>query len=62
MIRNVIVIIAVASLILCLLSPVLYFLGRMDPDRYKSILLAGAAVWFVCAAFLAAGRKSSPTP
>jgi hypothetical protein len=62
MLRNLIIIFAAASLILCLLSPVLYFLGQMDLDHYKTMLLAGTAVWFVCAAFLAADKKNRATP
>jgi hypothetical protein len=34
----------------------------MDLDHYKTMLLAGTAVWFVCAAFLAADKKNRATP
>jgi len=34
----------------------------MGLDQYKSTLLAGTAVWFVCAAFLAASKKRNSTP
>jgi len=57
-IRTLIVIGAALSLAVCLAAPAFYFLGGVSAPAYKNTLLAGTFGWFVCAALLAARRKS----
>jgi hypothetical protein len=40
---------AALSLILCLVAPVLHFLGRMDIAGYKVMLASASAGWFIFA-------------
>jgi hypothetical protein len=57
-IRTVIIVLAALSLGTCLAAPTFFFMGSVDAASYKNVLLAGTFGWFICAAFLAARRKS----
>jgi hypothetical protein len=52
------IIAAVLSLAVCLAAPVFFFLGGLGTAGYRNILLAASIAWFLCAALLAARRKS----
>lgn len=41
----------------CLVSPALYFLGRLSQGGFKLILLGASVAWFVFAILWAGGRR-----
>jgi len=50
---------AIASLALCLIFPILHFLGRIEADRFKSGFLFASVAWFVFATLWATRTKKS---
>ncbi len=40
---------AILSLLACLATPLLHFLGRMEMSTYKALLAAATVGWFVFA-------------
>ena len=49
---------AVFSLVVCIVAPVRHFLGDISADAYKDIFLAGTAGWFVFAtAAMSRGKR-----
>ncbi len=58
MIRGLVIVLAALSLATCLAAPILLFRGSVNEAGYKNVLIAGTLGWFICAAFLAARRKS----
>lgn len=63
MARRIYAVLAFLSLALCLLFPVLRFLERLGPDRFKFGLLTASIAWFVFAGLWAsAPRKSKKGP
>ena len=53
MTRILIIAAAAASMLACLSAPALYFLGRLSPEGYRTLLLLGSAGWFACSVRLA---------
>lgn len=45
------------SLVLCLISPVLFFLGCIEETLYKAVFLIASASWFILATIWAEQRK-----
>ncbi len=50
---------SILSLILCLLSPVLYFLGRLPEGGFKRALLLASLGWFCLATAWASHRRKN---
>lgn len=50
-------ILAITSLILCLVSPLLHFLGKYSIETYKWIFFFSSLSWFVFATLWASKRK-----
>ncbi len=50
MIKPIASVVALVSLAACLVAPVMYFVGRVEIDSYKTIFLIASLVWFVAAA------------
>jgi len=49
MIRKVCLWMAILSLLACLATPLLYFLGRMEMSTYKALLAVATGSWFIFA-------------
>ena len=50
MIKPIASVVALVSLVACLVAPVLYFAGRVEIDSYKTVFLIASIAWFVAAA------------
>ncbi len=50
MIKPIASVVALVSLAACLVAPVMYFVGWVEIDSYKTIFLIASLVWFVAAA------------
>jgi len=48
---------AIISLLLCLVSPLLHFFGKISMETYKWIFLFSSLGWFVFATLWASKRK-----
>jgi len=48
---------SILSLILCLATPIIYFLGKISEENYKLIFLLASIAWFVFATLWATKRK-----
>jgi uncharacterized SAM-binding protein YcdF (DUF218 family) len=57
--RPIYALLSLLSLFVCLLLPVLRFLGRMTADRFKFGLLFASIAWFVFASLWAAAAKKT---
>jgi hypothetical protein len=53
---------AILSLALCLLFPILRFLGRISEERYKLGLLFASISWLLFASVWAARKKRKRNP
>ena len=55
-------ILSLVSLALCLVFPIVHFLGRIKADRFKSGFLLASIAWFIFATIRASqAKKSSKT-
>lgn len=55
-------ILSMVSLALCLVFPIIHFLGRIEADRFKSGFLLASIAWFIFAPLWASrAKKSSKT-
>jgi len=48
--RKILALLAIVSLALCLIFPVVRFLGKIDAAGYKSGFFCASAAWFIFAA------------
>lgn len=55
--KTVLALFSLASLSVCLLSAVFYFLGRLSGKGFKLVFLAASVGWFVFATLWAKKRK-----
>ena len=58
-VRPIYALLALLSLFICLLLPVLRFLGRLTAERFKFGLLFASIAWFVFASLWAATAKKT---
>ncbi|MBX7259638.1 MAG: hypothetical protein K1Y02_24995 [Candidatus Hydrogenedentes bacterium] len=49
--RNLLMAVSILALVVLMLGPTLYFLGKVDLETNKHILLAGTVLWFVVTPF-----------
>ena len=59
-VRGLLLLVGAGSLVVCLAASVFYILGRFDDRGYKTVLLAGTIVWFLCAGALTAAGGEIP--
>jgi len=52
-------VLAIISLVLCLVFPILRFLGKIEADRFKSGFLFASIAWFIFATLWATRTKKS---
>jgi hypothetical protein len=57
MLRAILGLLALASLLACLVLPVMYFRGSLDNQHYKDLFVVVSAAWFVFAIWWAAAGK-----
>jgi len=50
MIKPIASVVALVSLAACLVAPVMYFVGRVEIDSYKTVFLIASIAWFVAVA------------
>ena len=50
MIKPLASVVALVSLAVCLVAPVMYFVGQVEIDSYKTVFLIASLAWFVAAA------------
>ena len=51
--------VALVSIVLCVLAPVLFFLGSIPEATYHALFAVGSVVWFVSAVIWVSGRKKA---
>jgi hypothetical protein len=62
MVKKTIRLLAVLSLVLCLVAPALHFWGRIEMRGYKILLASASAGWFVFATAWAMRSRKQPRP
>ncbi len=50
MIKPLASVVALVSLAVCLVAPVMYFAGRVEIESYKTVFLIASLAWFVAVA------------
>ena len=58
--KKILEIISYLSLVLLVVSPVLYYQGRIDLPQNKLLLLIATIVWFATASFWIGTKKEDP--
>jgi hypothetical protein len=51
--------VSLLSLAVCLLAPVLFFLGKFTEENYKLVFLIASLAWFIFATLWARERKKT---
>ncbi len=51
--------VSLLSLAACILSPLLYFLGKLTEENYKLVFLIASLAWFIFATLWARERKKA---
>lgn len=60
MVRLISAVLAGFSLLICLVVPVLYFLGDIDAESYNDVFLGASLGWFVFALIWQVAGKNEP--
>ena len=59
MTKAILAILSMTSLILCLMSSILHFLGKVSMGQYKGIFMFASISWFIFATIWASNRRKN---